>query len=173
MIKFCMPHTKMIAQSSRLLLCPWQVDDADDFYHLSLDPIFSSYLITDYRQESPTRARDWIEQNSRQYKNLGKWAVRLNSSGELIGMGGLTPWSHAGRALVDITYRLRQSAIGMGYGRELAELLLSYATKENIHNLSATITPDNLVSIKMIEKLGFRLESRIELYGVETLLYLK
>ncbi len=119
-----------------------------------------------YRQKSIDTARDWI-------RNVkGKLAVLEKESGKLIGMGGITPWTWEGEELFDITYRLRESAWGKGYGWELAEALVNHGFRElGLEQLTATITPDNLPSRKIAEKLGMRFDRHILLLGVPTDLY--
>jgi len=163
----------VLRASSRLALRPFTLADADDFYALTQDPSFSSFLITDYRQASAAAARAWLLANARTISDtgLGKWAAVSAESGELIGMGGLSLWEWGGETLVDITYRLHSKALGKGLGRELAQLLLRVAADRNLKNVTATITPDNTASIRLTEALGFCFDRGIELHGVATLLY--
>lgn len=152
--------------TARLIIRPWREEDATAFFELSQDETFNLFPITIYRQESLESARQWIEKNS------GKYAVWEKSSGELIGMGGLTPWKLDEENLMDITYRLRGSAVGKGYGWELAQALTEYGLNQlKLTNITATITPDNLPSKKIAEKLGMKYERRIILLGVPTDLY--
>ena len=153
-------------QTPRLLIRPWKEADAPAFYELSQDAGFTLFPITHYRQESVASALAWIRENPHKY------AVLENSTGELIGMGGLMPWMWEEEALTDVTYRLRESAWGQGYGQELARALVRYGVEElKLNNLSATITPDNVASKKIVERLGFTYHARIILKGVETDLY--
>lgn len=152
--------------TSRLKLSPFTDQDAAAFYELSLDQGFTLFPINNYRQTSPESALQWIREKSR-----GKFSVRLIDSDDLIGMGGLTPWTWEGESLVDITYRLRESAWGKGLGWELAEGLVVFGKSQKLTNLSLTIMPDNLPSKKIAEKLGFEVSKRIVLLGVETELY--
>lgn len=152
--------------SERLIIRPWQLSDADDFLKLSQDKGFNLYPITRYRQETVDEARDWIQ------KNRGKFAVIEKDSNLLIGMGGLTPWSYEGEDMVDVTYRLRESAWGHGHGWELAKALVDYAFNvQKLTEVTATITPDNLPSKRIAEKLGMKFDRRIELLGVPTDLF--
>lgn len=148
-------------------------EHATAFLDLTRDEAFTAFAITDYRQKDLDSAQAWIQANQRleAETGLGKWGAWVD--GELVGMGGLTPWMHEGQKLVDITYRLRGSVHGKGFGRLLAQLLMQRGEVElNLTNLSATITPDNKASIHLIESLGFRFSQRIVLHQVETLLYL-
>jgi len=87
-------------------------------------------------------------------------------------MGGLTPWRWEGEELVDITYRLKSSAHGQGYGSELAQALVDYGFKTlGLTQITATITPDNVASKRIAQKLGMQFDRRIELLGVATDLY--
>ena len=152
--------------SSRLIIREWKEEDAGAFFELTQDAGLNLYPINIYRQTSQKTALNWIR------KAKGKFAVIEMKSGELIGMGGLTQWFWEEEELFDITYRLRESAWGKGYGWELAEAL----TKHGLHTLrlpqiTATITPDNILSKKIAEKLGFIFDKRILLNNVPTDLY--
>jgi RimJ/RimL family protein N-acetyltransferase len=144
----------------------WAPEDAPDFYELSSDEGFNLYPINVYRQADVEGAREWIK-NAK-----GKFSVRLIETNDLIGMGGLTPWTWEGEALTDITYRLRTSAWGKGFGPELAFGLVRYGFDVlKLDQITATITPDNLPSKKIAEKLGLKFDKRILLQNVPTDLY--
>ncbi|WP_413587087.1 GNAT family N-acetyltransferase [Bdellovibrio sp. HCB274] len=158
--------TTSTPQAPRLIIKPWTEEQAADFLELSNDEGFTQHLITDYRQTSIESAKAWIKNNS------GKFAVIEKSSGNLIGMGGLTKWRFKDEELFDITYRLRSSAQGKGYGHELARALVDFGFNElHLDQITATITPDNIPSKKLAEKLGMQFDQRIELLGVPTDLY--
>lgn len=76
----------LVFTTQRLTIRPWAIDDAQAFLTLTQDAGFISYLITDYRQKDVRSAENWIRTQK------GKYAVQSKDSGELIGMGGLTPW---------------------------------------------------------------------------------
>ncbi|WNZ62789.1 GNAT family N-acetyltransferase [Myxococcus sp. MxC21-1] len=153
-------------ETARLFVKKWTPDMAEAFLDLSQDPGFTLFPITDYRQSSVESARQWIE------KNVGKYAVLEKATGNLIGMGGLTPWKLENESLVDLTYRLRNSAHGKGYGYELAQALVNYGFHNlQLKQITAAITPDNIPSIKLAEKLGMKFDCRIELLGVPTDLF--
>jgi ribosomal-protein-alanine N-acetyltransferase len=148
------------------MIRPWDIEDAADFLLLTQDPGFMAYLITDYRQTDIRSAESWIGMQK------GKYAVLTRETGECIGMGGLTPWTLDHEPLVDITYRLRESAWGKGYGLELATVLRDYGFQTlKLSQITATITPDNIPSRKLAQKLGFRFDKQIILHGVLTDLF--
>lgn len=152
--------------TDRLIIKLWTEDLAEDFYKLTQDSGFTSFLITDYRQGSVDSAREWI------LKNSSKYAVIEKATGQVIGMGGLTPWIYEGESLIDITYRLSSAAHGKGYGTELARALVDYGFGTmGLQQITATITPDNIPSKLLAEKIGLKFDKRIQLLGVETDLY--
>jgi [ribosomal protein S5]-alanine N-acetyltransferase len=155
-----------VFQTQRLSIKPWTPSDAPAFLALSQDEGFNRYPINQYRQPSLEGARNWILQNPHKY------AVSELATGQIIGMGGLTPWQWEGESLVDITYRLHEKAWGKGLGMELAQGLLSYGFEQlKLPEITATITPDNFPSIKIALRLGMRLDRRILLKGIPTDLY--
>lgn len=152
--------------TERLIIKPWTEADAESFFHLTSDQGFRLFPITNYEQTSIDSAREWIR------KNPHKFAVIEKSTNTIIGMGGLTPWTFDGEEMIDITYRLRESAWGKGYGWETAKALRDYGFQQlKLKEITATITPDNIPSKKIAEKLGLKFAKKIILLGVETELY--
>jgi ribosomal-protein-alanine N-acetyltransferase len=152
--------------TQRLTIRTWEINDAASFLSLTRDSGFMSYLITDYRQADIQSAESWIRTQK------GKYAVIKTETGDLLGMGGLTPWNLDNEQLVDVTYRLKESAWGMGYGWELAKALRDYGFETlKLPQITATITPDNFLSKKIAEKLGLKFDRQIVLYGVLTDLF--
>ncbi len=161
-------------KTPRLMIKPWTEAHTADFYELSRDAGFSLFPITVYRQDSLESARLWIKKTILQNQEIGmgKWSVWETESGKLVGMGGLTPWTWKEENLIDITYRLRESARGKGYGKELALALVLYGQKNlSLFEITATITPNNAVSKAIATKLGFKFDQKIILQGVATDLY--
>ncbi|MCX6125060.1 MAG: GNAT family N-acetyltransferase [Proteobacteria bacterium] len=164
---------KMIV-TDRLIIQPWTKNHAENFFELSLDETFNIYPITRYSQQNIESARAWIENEVtiHQETGLGKVGVWLEETRSLIGMVGLTTWRFDGESLVDLTYRLRQSALGKGYGAEAAIAMTSYGFHSlQLDQITATIAPGNLPSIKLADRLGMKFDRRIILKNVDTDLY--
>lgn len=150
--------------TSRLVITPLVASDAEELFHLAADETFHAFPINVYRQTSVASTLEWLR------TQRGKYAVRAAEA--LIGMGGLTPWQWDGEDLVDITYRLRGSAVGQGYGWELAVALRDHAFQTlALPQITATITPDNAPSKRIAAKLGFQFDKHIVLKGVPTELH--
>lgn len=90
------------------------------------------------------------------------------SSGEkLIGWAALTPVSsrcvYAGVA--EVSVYVRQKCQGKGIGHNLLETLIKSSEENGIWTLQSGIFPENLSSLKLHEKLGFREIGRRERIG--------
>lgn len=152
--------------TKRLVVTHFSEADAEDFFPMSNEEGFNLFPITIYRQKSLDSTREWLRTQK------GKYAVRTLADKKLIGMGGLTPWTWEGEELFDITYRLRESGWGKGFGMELAEGLVRYGFSQlHLREITATITPDNVASKKIAEKLGMNFDQHIILKGVPTDLF--
>lgn len=159
-----MRSTLISSPANRLTIRPFTEADAPEFLELTRDDGFNAFPINIYRQKDINSAREWIK-NAR-----GKYGVW--EKGVLIGMGGLTSWIWEGEELVDITYRLRESAWGRGLGQELARALRDYGFKTlRLPQITATITPDNFPSKKIAERLGMKFDKKILLNNVDTELW--
>lgn len=161
-------------ETENLRICFWKEDLAQDFFELTQDEGFNLFPISIYRQPSFASASEWVKKMYEQNlsTNLGKYAVIEKSSQSIIGMGGLTPWVFEGEEMIDITYRLHSSIMGRGLGTELARGLVQFAFDTlKLKEITATITPDNIASKKIVEKLNFKYDRHIFLLNVPTDLY--
>ncbi|MBN2412418.1 GNAT family N-acetyltransferase [candidate division KSB1 bacterium] len=60
----------------------------------------------------------------------------------------------------EIGYALHPNYWGKGYMKETADKLIKYGFgKLNLHSIEANVNPENLPSIKLLEKIGFRKEA--------------
>lgn len=161
-------------ETENLFINSWKSDLAESFFLLTQDDGFNLFPINIYRQNNLESAVEWVQkmQKLNVESRLGKYAVVEKSSQKLIGMGGLTPWTFDGEEMIDITYRLHSSATGKGLGLELAKGLIRFGFLElYLKEITATITPDNIPSKKIADKIGLKFDRHITLSGVATDLY--
>ena len=92
---------------------------------------------------------DWDEHG------VGYWLVVDAETGQAVGIGGLRPIEHDGRPALNMFYRFRPSAWGRGLALEMARAAVSCADQAGTPVVVIT-TPDNLPSIRLAERLGFR-----------------
>ncbi|MDA8205119.1 MAG: GNAT family N-acetyltransferase [Thermaerobacter sp.] len=113
-----------------------------------------------FEQEVPSR-RIWDA------NHLGVCRLVADSKGVTVGWAALSPTSarrvYAGVAEVSIY--VSQSHVGLGVGTQLLQFLIRASDNCGIWTLQAVIFPENIPSVKLHSKLGFRLVGRRERIG--------
>jgi RimJ/RimL family protein N-acetyltransferase len=93
---------------------------------------------------------------------FGLYLVELRQSGESMGMCGLIQRNTLKD--VDIGYAFLPKFWSKGYAFEAAQAMKQYAQDElGLKRLVAVVDPENLPSIRLLEKLGMRYERIVRL----------
>lgn len=101
---------------------------------------------------------------------FGPWAVEERASGELVGRIG--PYYPAGWPGLELIWTIRRQSWGRGYATEGARAALAFVFQQMARDrVISLIRPQNAASIRVAEKLGQRLQERMEFYGEEALIY--
>ena len=151
-------------ETSRLKLRWLDFTDADFIYQLVNDPQWLRF-IGDRQVADLDEARRYIEEGPRaMYRQFGFGLnrVALKDSDTPIGICGLLQ-----RELLphpDLGFAFLPEYRGQGYAREAADAILQHAYLI-LHRaqVAAIVNRDNLSSIKLLEKLGFRLDKKIQI----------
>lgn len=73
---------------------------------------------------------------------------------------------------MELAWTIRRQSWGRGYATEGARAALAYVFEQMGHDrIISLIRPRNTASIRVAEKLGQRLQDRMEFYGQEALVY--
>ena len=153
---------QIFLETERLVLRRLTEADVDNLFALDSDPAVMRFL-TGGR---PT-PRDVIEQEilprflryyERYNERFGAWAAIEKATGDFLGWFSFKPPEGSSPHEVELGYRLRQSAWGMGYGTEGAQALIRKGFAElGVQRVFATTYQDNLASRRVMEKAGLRL----------------
>ena len=101
---------------------------------------------------------------------FGPWAVEERASGELVGRIG--PYFPAGWPGLELIWTIRRQSWGQGYATEGARAALTYVFDRMARDrVVSLIRPQNTASIRVAEKLGQRLQERMDFYGEEAWVY--
>ena len=96
-----------------------------------------------------------------------RFVAKSAENGEVVGWAALTPVSsrcvYAGVA--EVSVYVAPAAWGQGIGKRLLQTLLNSSEAEGIWTLQAGIFPENEASVKLHERLGFRVVGRREKLG--------
>lgn len=87
-----------------------------------------------------------------------RWALERTQDNQLIGTCGLFRWNKSWHNCV-VGYEIRRDCNGKGYMREALTAVLDYGfNMMQLHRIQAETHPDNLASIGLATRLGFRFE---------------
>ena len=140
-------------ETPRLSLTPFTVDDGDALYLMESDPAvkrFAGGILT--RAETEQLLQGFITQVAA--TGLGAIAIKMKSSGELIGLCGLVVEEHVG----EIFYGLARRAWGQGFAGEACHGLIQAGFQQlALSCIIATVDPANERSIRLLDRLGMRL----------------
>ena len=157
--------------TERLLLRQRHEDDLPAILRMDLDPEVMRFL-DGPRTDTAAHAE---EVRTRIHKDfgpgLGYWSVfPRGRSGDFLGYISLHTLPDYTE--VELGYRFRRAAWGQGFATEAAAACLDHAFRTlGLAEVVAVVDPENLGSLRVIAKLGFRAAGRRHAYRKELLFY--
>lgn len=157
----------MVFETERLILRKLQASD-NAFIHELMNDAGYLRFIGDRGIRTPADAQRYILEGpvaSYQTHGFGLYAVQLKTDDTLIGICGLIKRDTLPD--VDVGYAFLPAFRGQGYAREAASGSLNYGWHTlGLTRILAITSPDNVRSIRLLEKLGLTLQEEIS-YGDE------
>lgn len=141
---------KQVIQTARLLLRQLHDDDAK-----ALFIIWSNDDVTRHMNIQPFSTEAEALHMIRLINDLPtafRYAVIYE--GETVGSAGFNHVA-ADFSYVEIGYELSHKMWRQGFGTEIIQALIHEATRAGYQAMHAKIDPDNIASVKLVEKLGF------------------
>jgi RimJ/RimL family protein N-acetyltransferase len=148
-------------ETLRLLVRPLQEDDFDSLHALYADFELMQHITGRPRTLEETRAR--LEKNIREHEKygFGLCAIIERSSMAMIGRGGLDPVHVPEGVYGDAAWMFRRSHWAQGLATEFAMALLAHAFANlQLTRIVASSKPENVASVRVIEKVGMRFVER-------------
>lgn len=157
----------IILETPRVLLRHQVIGDLDALWELYRDPEVTKYIPDAPKTRAEAREElEWFLHGHPRRPELGLWATILKENREFIGRSGLLPWTIEGREEVEVAYAIAREFWGRGLGTEIARGILQYGfEKLGLRRLISLIDPDNAASQKVAQKIGMRLEKKLD--GIE------
>ena len=118
------------------------------------------------------RAHAVVEQNRRSFREQrhGLWGVRLRGTPQLIAFAGLWPFREPPE--LELVYGVADHLWRCGYAAEIARAVTTYCfTSLEMSAVRASTDVANIKSIRVLEKLGFRLIRSGVVDGANTAFY--
>ena len=151
---------QIVFETPRLILRQFTDEDAPLILQLNNDPEIVKYVHEPVLETEEQAKNIILNIILPQYKNnLGRWAIHLKTNNEFIGWCGL---KHVpARDEIDLGYRLIRSAWGKGFATEAAKHTLDHGFKKlNLELITGRAHIENIVSIKVLEKIGMQFISQ-------------
>jgi ribosomal-protein-alanine N-acetyltransferase len=152
-------------QTARLVLRQITASDAPALY-----AILSDEQVTQYYDDDPftdiSQAEEQISawENGYNRKWMLRWGIAFKPGGDLIGTCGFYGF-HRLHLRAAIGYELMKSHWRQGIMSEALDAILAFGFDQvGLNRIQAVVMPDNLASIRLLEKLGFRNEGLLSKY---------
>jgi len=140
-------------------LCIRKITNADirDLSKVLSDPTVMKYSTVGIHSEE--QIVEYAANCQKQYdlNGYGHWAIYDSGNSEFIGVCGLNKHELDSEELIHINYRLAANHQGKGYAIESTLGVLDFAKNSlNIESVHALIEPENVSSVKVVVRTGFK-----------------
>jgi RimJ/RimL family protein N-acetyltransferase len=157
-----------VLETERLRLRKVTAEDADFLLELLNEPGFIRYVADRGLRTTADAERYIAEKITPSYaqNGFGFYVVELKTTKTPVGMCGLI--KRETLEDVDIGYSYFERFWGQGYATEAGAAVMDYGRRVfSLARIVGITAPDNLSSIKVLERLGLRFERMIQLPGTE------
>lgn len=158
-------------ETERLILRPFEASDAEVAFGWFGNPIVMRFTPTGADQNiEETKAKLAFFMQHQKLHGFSKWPILDRASGVAIGDSGLLVFEDCG--WVDLGFRFAQPYWGKGLATEVASAWVRAAfNKFRLIRLGAFVHPENVASIRVLEKVGFRTERRATVMGMDSIVF--
>lgn len=156
----------VLLQTSRLVLREFTVADAEAYFLLNSDPEVIRYTGDPGVRDLAEARQVLIERPIADYRKhgYGRWACIAKATGELIGFAGLKYLEELQD--VDLGYRLQPAWWGRGLATEASRAVVDYGFQTlALPHILGLADPENIRSVRVLGKLGFRYEGMIDYWS--------
>jgi len=151
-------------ETTRLRLQPCRIDDIELAYDLWTNDHVRHFLFDD-RVISMDEARSFVEASLANFQQhgYGLWLVFAREEGCCVGFAGFLRAEGEAPSLI---YGMHPDFCGKGYATEAAGAVLNYALESlAVPLVKADVDEPNVISVRVLEKLGMRRTRRATVAG--------
>lgn len=156
-----------IMETERCLIRETTPEDVEAFYSIYSHPSITKYMEDLYPEIEEEKAyiREYIDKVYTFY-GFGVWTVVEKAGGAVIGRAGVS--YREGFQDPELGFIIGVPWQRQGYAKEVCGAILDYARRAlEFTRVQALIEPENIPSLELCEKLGFRKEDAVRLNGKE------
>lgn len=146
-----------ILETERTVVREICLKDMEDLFHLYEGDGITDYMEPLFDREAEIQyQKDYIDKVYGFYE-YGMWVVIEKATGELIGRAGVESRNTEDANQVELGYVIRKDKQNLGFATEVCRAIVDYAREElGMSSVRARVHPDNLASVRIVEKLGMK-----------------
>jgi RimJ/RimL family protein N-acetyltransferase len=153
--------------TERLVLRPWQVDDAAAALGAYGDAQVARWLAPAMDQVADEGAmrlvlQQWVAEDARMVTPAGRWAIESRADGRLIGGATLLPLAPDDE--FEVGWQLHPDAWGHGYAAETGLALARWAFDQGIEQVIAVVRSANARATATVRRIGMEWVGETEKY---------
>lgn len=152
--------------TDRLVLRPWQIDDAPAALRSYGDEQIARWLSPTMDQVTDVGGmrlvlQQWIAEDSRMLTPAGRWAIELRSGGLV---GGVTLLPLPPDDEYEMGWQLERTQWGNGYATEAGTAVARWAFGQGLEQVIALVRPTNARAAATVRRLGMEWVGDTEKY---------
>ncbi len=157
-------------ETSALILRPWKSVDVEALFRILQEPDILKYFPPTVFTLEKTQRYINHQLNHWQERGYGHWAVILKEDLRVVGWDGLEFLPETGEN--EVAYLLSRQVWGRGLATEAAHAAVRYGFGEiGLKDIIGLVHPDNIGSIRVLEKCGLIYIDRKVYWGLEMCRY--
>jgi RimJ/RimL family protein N-acetyltransferase len=151
-----------ILETKRLILRPFRLEDIFPSFEMERNPEINKYTndggVKNY--EEVEKLIEKVINEDYKENGFGRFALELKETSEFIGFCGLKLLRESNE--VDLGYRIKMKYWGRGIATEASKVSLDYGfNKLQLREIVAFVIPENIKSIRVLEKFNFKYEDEL------------
>lgn len=159
--------TDICIETDNLIIRPFQINDLDSLHSIvSREEVVKFLPEEAMSREEVRQVMEWLVNCYKENKpeKIIKFTVAVTDikSGCVIGWCGLGPLDFDG-SLIELYYGLAPEYWGKGLATEASRAMLKYAFEViGLETVTAVVDPENIASVRVVEKIGMKYVKTIE-----------
>ena len=152
-----------ILETERLKVRELSLDDLDGLRALYDKPHITDFVEPLYAPEQERQYQQNYIDKIYGFYGFGMWLVLEKETGRLVGRAGFEYRDYCREGEVEMGYLIDPDRWRRGYATEVCEALLTYARDElNVRCVLCRVSPENVASRGLLDKLGFTIREKGE-----------
>jgi ribosomal-protein-alanine N-acetyltransferase len=156
-----------VLSTPSLILRALRPSDLTDLYEYASDPEIDQYVPWEHYkniEEARENLNEFIEEYDKD--GLGAWGIEHCTDAKLIGIIN-TSIPHRINRRVEVGYTIARPYWGKGYATEALQAVIQFGfEKMELVRMEAVVLPENIASVKVLEKAGMTFEGILRSYQI-------